>query len=471
MERELAPRRRLTGVRSALLLSAVLLTLGCTSHESSRTPPPPAGARLGDTVRETRLEPAWIQDGIVYELFVRDFTEEGTFRAIIPRLPELQEMGVGTIWLMPIHPIGETERKGTFGSPYSIDDHYAVDPAYGTADDFRALVEAVHDRGMRVILDLVVNHTSWDNAWIDEHPDWYTRNASGDIVPPIPDWSDVADLNYDNGQLRAEIVRVMTYWVAEFGVDGYRVDTASMIPLDFWREAIPAVERIRPVFFLAEGNDPALIGAGFDMLYGWDDYHDAKRVAARAPAGPFVAMAARRLADLPAGTFLRFTTNHDETAWDAPPPVLFGSEEAARAMAVAYLLTAGVPMIYNGQELGTAENVVFFEKHRYDWDANAETRAFYRWLGTTWQASEALRFGDMRPVRHDADRDVVSYLRRSETTEVLVLAHVRDGSAEVVLPSEIAGGWRSLVDGAPVSLSAPITLGPYAYLVAERPRR
>jgi glycosidase len=447
--------RLVAGALVVVILLAVLA--GCATW---RAAPGVHGQAAAGTVK---LQPSWVQDGLVYELFVRDFTPEGSFRAIIPRLPEIRELGVQTIWLMPIHPIGEIKRKGTLGSPYSITDYYSVHPDYGTLEDFAALVDAIHAEGLDVIMDLVVNHTAWDHPWVREHPEWYTRDAQGNMMSPLPDWSDVADLNFENAALREELVRIMTFWVSEFDVDGYRVDTASMVPIDFWAQGIAAVQAVKPVLFLAESSDVSLREAGFELFYDWQGYGRLKEAFAGGRADVFTAAAAREVP--PGGAFLRFITNHDETAWDAPPPVLFGSPAAARAAAVAELFLPGVPLLYNGQEIGNDESWAFFEKWDYDWNANPETRAFYAALGNAWQHTDALRSGGVEVVRGRNGRNVISYLRRVPGETVLVAVNIRGNRQEAALPQEYHGTWTDLLTGRTVSLDGQTVLDPFEFLV------
>lgn len=458
--RNIPVHRRLVLILGA---GALLLLIGCNS-----LPTPVEGSRPSDVVQETHLEPQWIQEGLVYELFVRDFTPEGTFRAIIPRLEEIRELGVETIWLMPIHPIGEEERKGRLGSPYSIRDYYTVDPAYGSEADFQALVDAVHRLDMHIIIDLVVNHTAWDHPWVEEHPEWYTRDGEGNIVPPVEDWSDVADLDFSNQELREELTRIMKYWVSEFNIDGYRVDTASMIPPGFWKESIPRVKEVKPVLFLGETNDPALSEAGYQLIYSWDSYGWLKNTAEGGSSAIFVAGAERQMENIEGASYLRFITNHDETAWDAPPPVLFDSQEGAMAMAVAHMFMPGVPLVYNGQEIGNEDSWAFFDKWNYDWSLNPEVRDFYVRLGEIWQQEEALRFGDMRRIRLENSERTVGYLRRTQNDELLILVNTGNEKVHPGLPPELHGSYTELFSKSLVQLDGESALEALEYGVYSK---
>jgi glycosidase len=375
-------------------------------------------------------------DTVIYEVYLRSFTPEGTFRAVIPRLEELQRLGVTTLWLMPIHPVGEVERKGTLGSPYSIRDYTAVNPEFGSMEDFRALVEAVHERGMTVILDLVANHTAWDNPWAESNPEWYVKGPDGAIThPPGTDWTDVAQLDFSNPELRAAMRAAMRFWVEEVGIDGYRADVAEMVPMDFWREAIAELRSVKPVIMLAEGADPELHAAGFDITYAWNTYHVLKEVWGGAPVDTLHAiLAAEREAYPPGAGRLRFTTNHDETAWDDTPLALFGGTEGAQAAAVIAFSLPGIPLIYNGQEVGDTQRLPLFEQVPIEWDRDPTMRRFYERLLAERADRPALHRGGYEPVPHAASADVLAFRRAAEGDTALVLVNVRDRGAAVDLP-------------------------------------
>ncbi|MDX1531043.1 MAG: alpha-amylase family glycosyl hydrolase [Rhodothermales bacterium] len=421
-----------------LVLVPAVLT-GCARRPAVEAPPPPAR----------------VEANVLYEVFVRDFTPEGTFRAMIPRLDTVRAMGVNTIWLMPIHPVGVERRKGELGSPYAIQDYFAVNPRFGTEDDFRALVDAAHERGLRVLIDLVANHTAWDNAWVTEHPDWYTKDSTGAIThPPGTDWTDVADLDYSNPAVWEAMREAMRYWVEEFDIDGYRCDVAELVPLDFWAEAIAELRQIKPVLMLAEGADPALYDVGFDLTYAWDTYAALKEVWDGLPTGQlYEALEAEREAYDPADARLRFTTNHDETAWDAPPVVLFDGLDGARAASVVAITLPGVPLLYNGQEVGSEQRLPLFEQMAIEWDQNPEMRRFYDALLALRAESPALQYGALEPI-DTAGPDVIAYYRMEAGEEALVLVNARDRAVEATLP-----------DG------AAVPLGPYGWRVVTGARQ
>ncbi len=362
-------------MRTRLTCLALLAAVGLPAAAQSPTP-----ALAPDT--------SWVRRSALYEVFVRDFSPAGTFRGVIEGLDRIQASGADVLWLMPIHPIGVKNRKGTFGSPYAVKDYRAVNPDYGTAADFRALVDAVHARGMKLILDWVPNHTAPDHPWTREHPDWYFRDAKGQPMVPrdekgkLTDWTDVAQLDYKVPALRREMIATMRHWLQEYGIDGFRVDVAGFMPYDFWREATPQIRAAvpRPILLLAEWGDLEMHRLGFDLTYGWDSYKRLKEVWGGAPASGFVSAELADMRAMPAGGMrMRFTTNHDETAWDQPPLALFAGSPGARAAFVANGLLPGRPLLYNGQEVENPEKVALFEKKPLAWaqPAAAEALGFY----------------------------------------------------------------------------------------------
>ena len=424
-------------------LALLVFLAGCASVPDRPAPTPVADE--GGVEPLAWEAPAWAEGAVLYEVFVPDASPEGTFRGLIRRLPEIEALGATTLWLMPIHTVGVEGRKGELGSPYAIRDYYAVNPEYGTEADFRALVEAAHDRGMHVLLDFVANHTAPDNAWVAEHPEWYTRGAGGGLSTPISpdgeptDWTDVADLDYSNAALRAEMTDVLRYWVREFDVDGYRCDVAGWVPYDFWAEAIAAIREVKPVLMLAESEDPAIHRVGFDLTYAWPEYAAMKAVWGGAPASTLVDLVARVQAELPPGAGrLRFTTNHDETAWDAPPPALFGGQAGAQAAFVLAASLPGAPLVYNGQETGVEAPVPFFSRTPYDWTARPDVRAFYARFLAAYPQSEALRTGALARIEA-ASEDVVFAERTAGGERVVVLVNVRDRPATVATPARAPG--------------------------------
>jgi glycosidase len=394
----------------------------------------------------------WVARSVLYEVFVQKFSPSGDLRGVIEGLDRIEAVGADVVWLMPIHPIGEVNRKGTLGSPYAARDYRAINPAYGTPDDFRALVQAVHDRQMKLILDWVPDHTSPDHHWVRERPDFYFRNARGEPSVPrdpdgkLTDWTDVVQLDYGNPDLRREMIATMRWWLQEFGVDGFRVDVAGFLPYDFWREAVPALRAAvdRRILLLAEWDDYEMHRVGYDLTYGWNSYKRLKAVWKGASASSFVRGELAELRAMPAGGMrMRFTTNHDETAWDAPPVAIFKGSTGARAAFVAVALLPGRPLLYNGQEVESPQKLGLFEPGPVAWDQPqaGEARAFYRRVLELARTDRAFVEGDLREVRTSAPKDVIAYRRG----DVVVLVNPRPRAVRVTVPGAAVDGGRDLL--------------------------
>ncbi|MDX9942166.1 MAG: alpha-amylase family glycosyl hydrolase, partial [Bacteroidales bacterium] len=310
------------------------------------------------------------EDLVVYEVNLRAFSPEGTLQGVIEGLDHIRSLGVNVIWLMPIHPIGQVN---SVNSPYSVQDYLAVNPEYGTLDDLRQLTDAAHQRGMAVIMDWVANHTAWDHPWIS-NPGWHSTDDQGNIIiPPGTNWQDVADLNFSSFPMRQALTDAMRYWVLEANVDGFRCDYADGVPFDYWRTAIEELRAIpnRRLVMLAEGNRSDHYQAGFEMTYAWTYYARLKDVFNGQNANILYTTHTGEYAGVPQGKhLLRYTTNHDESAWDATPMTLFNGQQGALAAAVATTFMGGVPLIYTGQEVGRTATLPFFSQSPVDWTAN-----------------------------------------------------------------------------------------------------
>ncbi|MGA2868328.1 MAG: alpha-amylase family glycosyl hydrolase, partial [Verrucomicrobiota bacterium] len=298
-----------------------------------------------------RTSPDWLRTGTIYEIFPRDFSVAGNLNGVTARLDDLQALGVNILWIMPIHPIGEKFRKGEYGSPYSIKDYYAVDPNYGTLADFKKLVAGAHQRGMKVIMDLVANHTAWDSVMM-AHPEFYKQDASGHVIPPVPGWTDVAGLNYHNAALRGYMIAMMKYWINEADVDGFRCDVAYMVPTDFWEQVRAELTKVKPdIMMLAEASKPELLTNAFDIDYSWPLLATMNDVIIHdAPASEIHKTWEENLQKFPRDSLhMRISDDHDE----ARAVARYGINGALAASALMFTLD-GVPLMYNGMEAGDA---------------------------------------------------------------------------------------------------------------------
>ncbi len=421
--------------------------------------------------------PDWAHDAVIYQINTRQFTPEGTFNAAQEHLPRLKELGVDILWLMPIHPIGEVNRKGSLGSPYSIKDFFGVNPEFGTEDDFRAFVEAAHAHGFKVILDWVANHTAWDNPLVTEHPDWYETDWKGDFHPtPWTDWADIIDLNYDDPDLRAYKTRALKYWVEEFDIDGYRCDVAGYVPLDFWETARAELEEIKPVFMLAEWQQRDLHRKAFNASYGWAWKEAAQRIAqGQSDAGDLRGFLGDQISTWPLDAYrMLYTENHDQNAWDASTGAIYG--EAYHAMLTLSFVTEGIPLIHNGQEVGNQNQLEFFERDPIDWgDANHPDGDLIKSLIALKKNNKALHNGAaggrIIPVSTNNPSQVLSFAREKDGNAVLVLYNLSDQPADFTLTDgPIAGTWTTAFDTNEMGLSLgrSVSLGAWQGLVLTK---
>lgn len=364
----------------------------------------------------------WVRDGVIYEIYPRAFSQQGNFDAITARLDELKDLGVTILWLMPIHPIGQEKKKGTIGSPYAVRDYYAINPDYGTSDDLKRLVREAHARGLKVIIDIVANHTSWDSVLM-RHPEFYKHDAQGNITYPY-DWYDIAALNYGNQDLRRYMTDMLKHWIREFDLDGFRCDVAGEVPTDFWENARRELEQIKPdIVMLAEAHKAELQVNAFDLDYSWP-LHTALTnvIQGRERASDLRVEWEKEVKEWPRGALhMRFSDNHDERRAIAR----FGEQGALAASAFVFTLD-GVPMIYNGMEVGdTTESgaPALFEKLPIFWsiaERRPEFPKFYKKMMAMRRESVALRRGTLKWLKNSDESRVVTFVRRAPGDEVLV---------------------------------------------------
>jgi glycosidase len=359
--------------------------------------------------------PGWLAESVIYEINTATFSGAGNFAGVTARLSDLKSLGVNLLWLMPIHPLGKLKSKPPLGSPYAVRDYYGINPSYGTADDLHALIDGAHAAGMRVIIDIVANHTAWDCVLM-EHPDFYRHDAQGHIVAPNPDWTDVAALNYANPHVREYMITMLEHWLRDFRLDGFRCDAAGLVPVDFWERTRERLDKIKPdVMMLAEWDSPELLRRAFDIDYSWPLYKTLKAVmAGGAPASDLrKTWEEQRARFAPGALHMRFIDNHDEERAIA----LFGE---AGAMAAAFFMFTldGVPMIYNGTEVGdsteSGADALFYQLKVFWPIANRRPAflPFYKQLIAQRRSSEVLQRGDLVWQDNSVPDQVLTYSRR-----------------------------------------------------------
>lgn len=386
--------------------------------------------------------PDWAYNATIYEVNIRQFTEEGTFKAFSEHLPRLKELGVDILWLMPIHPIGEFNRKGTLGSYYSVKDFTAVNPEFGSMDDFKKLVEQIHSLGMYVIIDWVANHTSWDNVWVEKYPDFYTRDDNGNFVPPVEDWSDVIDLNYENKDLWNEMGKALSFWVQEYDIDGYRCDVAGMVPVEFWNVVRPKLDSIKPVFMLAEWDTPEMHYNAFDMTYDWELHKIFNKIYSKEKnTSDLINHILQDRNRYPDYAFrMLFTDNHDENTWNGTVIERLG--ESAETFAVLTYTLPGMPLIYSGQEAGNDKRLEFFESDPINWKDHSFSK-LYKSLNVLRKDNRLLwsgiKSGSFQIIPNN-NPDVLTFIRKFNNQTLFAVFNLSDKKAEVELNNDEADG-------------------------------
>ena len=419
------------------------------------------------------LPSKWSDNAVIYEVNLRQFTPSGTINEFVPQMDRLKEMGVKILWFMPIQPIGVKNRKGSLGSYYSIKDYMAVNPEHGTMEDWVVMVKKAHQLGMKVILDWVGNHTAFDHAWITSHPEYYTKDEKGNIIPPVADWSDVADLNYDNKEMRKAMTEAMKFWLRATDIDGFRCDVAEMIPVDFWQECIRELKQAkRDIFMLAEGEKANLHDKAFDATYTWNLFGSLNDIAAGKKTVKAIDDYLATQAEYPASAIrMYFTSNHDENSWHGSNWEKMGDK--SKAFAVLTYGLKGMPLVYAGQEADMRKRLRFFDKDTIDFK-NLSLNDFYTRLNKLKATEPALmhgeRGGELLRLKTGADEQVFACLRKKDNSKVLFIVNLSGKKSKVKLDSEdLAGEWIDIFDakGTPATSKSTYstTLEPWSYQV------
>jgi len=416
--------------------------------------------------------PDWSKNSTIYEVNIRQYTPEGTFKAFESHLPRLKAMGVDIIWLMPIHPIGVKNRKGTLGSYYSVKDYLAVNPEFGTMDDFKSLIKKIHASGMHVIIDWVANHSAWDNKLVTEHPEWYSKNNEGNFQPtPWYDWDDIIDFDYEQPELRKYMTEALKFWVSETDIDGYRCDVAGFIPVDFWDNVRVELEAIKPVFMLAEWEDRDMLKNAFDMTYAWTLWNKLREIAKEGkPVGGLIEYMAHDVSTFPRdGYKMTFTDNHDKNSWEGNQYSNFGP--ALETCIVFAATVNGMPLVYSGQEAGLDRSLRFFDKDTIIWK-NHRNEQLYTQLFDLKHKNQALwngkHGGQMVRVYNDSQDKIISFYREMNGNKVLPIFNFSNETVNVTLNTKFAADtYTELFSKKTYKLQGndPIELPAWGYIV------
>ena len=436
-------RQNLNMVKLMFAIATAITLVSCNANPSTS---PQANNKTMDSSAGTD----WIKSTNIYEVNVRQYTPEGTFNAFAAHLPRLKEMGIKTLWFMPITPIAQENKKGSMGSPYACTDYTAINPEFGTLEDFKALVSTAHGQGFKVIIDWVANHTGWDHRWTKEHPDWYEKDSASGGFKRASGMDDIIELDFKNPQLRKAMIDAMKFWVEEAGIDGFRADLAFWVELDFWVEAKAELHKQKQLYWLGELDPlehPDYMQV-FDAAYTWTWMHKTREFYQNQQSVAVLDSVLQRYASV-AGTQAWFTTNHDENSWNGSEYEKYG--EAAKALAVFSCTWKGVPLVYSGQELPNKKRLEFFEKDAIKWTGTFELQDFYKTLLNLRSAHPALHSdAEVTRLRTSDDGSVLAYLRKSGAREVLVLLNLSaKNNLRFELNSDaVKGNFKNVFSGA-----------------------
>ena len=462
---------KVKNIKYLLLITIAFSYLGCENTTTNTENQP------SDIPVTNQLE--WTKDKTIYEVNLRQYSPSGSFEALTNDLERIKEMGIDIIWLMPIHPISTVKRKGTLGSYYAVADYKDVNPEHGTLEDFKKLTDKIHELGMYTIIDWVPNHTGWDNHWITEHSDYYTKNDKGEIIDPINTetgeswgWTDVADLNYDNPEMRAAMIDAMKFWMTDYGVDGFRCDVAHGVPQYFWEDCIKELKTVdENVFMLAEAEIDSLRNqADFEMTYAWN----FKNVIVGIADGDSTTSSIDRYlaADrkkFQKGYHMYFTSNHDENTWHGNVFKRFG--DGHKAFAVLCATFDGMPLVYSGQEAPMKKDLKFFEKDTIDWNGYAYAD-FYKSLLTLKKRNQALwnggYGGEPVKIKTGNDDNTYAFLREKNEDKILVILNLSNQRQDITLGGKnYTGEYKDVFNQLTVIIEEhqELSLEPWDYIV------
>ena len=417
----------------------------------------------------------WTHNTNIYEVNIRQYTPEGTFKAFANELPRLRDMGVETLWFMPVTPIAQKNKKGVLGSYYAASDYTSTNPEFGTLDDFRILVKQAHALGFKVIIDWVANHTGWDHKWTKEHPDYYEKDPISDNFKIASGMDDIIELNFHNPQLVRAMTDAMKFWITECDIDGFRCDLAFWVELDFWQKARKELDAVKPLFWFGELDPiehPEYMGT-FDAAYTWTWMHKTEEFYKKHFPTKELDTVLKQY-DALGNESMRawFTSNHDENSWNGSEYEKYG--DMAKALAVFCCTWTGIPLVYSGQELPNLKRLKFFEKDEIKWTGNNELHAFYKTLLSLHSRNEALRAGDdnsqTQRINTSDDDHVFTYLRKNERAEVLVLLNFSDVDVRFSLNEKVNGQFKEIFSEEPGNFSTDqnFHMKPWEYLVFEK---
>ena len=424
-----------------------------------------------DSAATINGHPAWIMQGNIYEVNTRQYTPQGTFNAFAPNLQRLKDMGVQTLWFMPINPISKVGRKGVLGSYYAVSDYDAINPEYGTMNDWKTLVSKAHSMGFKVVIDWVPNHTGADHPWLTNHPNFFIKDSTGKPAVAF-DWDDVRQLDYKNAEMQDSMIAAMKYWITQSDIDGFRCDVAWNVPGEFWKKCIAQLKAAKPgLFFLAEGDKPYLLQNGFDAFYPWDEFHKMIEVAqGKRPAFALDSVKNRYDTAYPPNAIpMYFTSNHDENSWNKADYATMPGASHAPFAVLTQTFAHSVPLIYSGQEGPFLDSVSFFYKDTIQF-GQYKRAAFYKTLLNLRKNNPALAAdASFKKLRTSNDAAMYAFEREKNGSKVLVVLNLSKTPQKFTWkdqPSEKEWNNIFLMNREPVDKGFGIE--PWGYAVYER---
>lgn len=394
--------------------------------------------------RYTVCQPAWSSHSVIYQINTRQFSSTGDFKGVVEQLPRIKALGADILWLMPIHPIGQKNRKGKLGSPYAVKDYKAINPEFGSEDDFRLLVTQAHNLSLKVIIDWVPNHSAWDNPLVETHPHWYAKDYKGDFRPsPWWDWSDIIEFDYGEPSLREFMIGAMKYWVDRFDIDGFRCDVAGYVPNDFWQEARAAIDKIKPVFMLAEWENRDLHESAFNMSYAWSWNETLHELAhGKCSLDRLRKYYSWNERSWPRNAYrMTFVSNHDKNAWDGTQREQF--KDALEACIALSVIGEGMPLIHNGQEAGESKRLAFFDRDPIAW-RHDPIGDLYTSLIALKKSKQVLGNGEfgarMIQVPNSSMDNVFSFVRCNDAEKVFVIINFSSHTVDVAFEEPLYKG-------------------------------
>lgn len=414
--------------------------------------------------------PAWIMQGNIYEVNVRQYTPEGTLNAFAKHLDRLKAMGVETIWFMPINPISKVDRKGSLGSYYAVSDYTALNPEFGTIEDFKNVVQAIHDKGMKVLIDWVPNHTGADHRWLKQHPDFFVKDSTGKAAMAA-DWADTRQLDYKNPVLQDSMISAMKYWVEKTDIDGFRCDVAWNVPANFWKKSIPELKKLKNVFMLAEGDSTYLPKSGFDAVYPWHMFKMMGKVAkGERPAFSLDSINAENDRMYPKNTIqMYFTSNHDENSWNNADFGIFPGIVHAPFAVFSQTMKNSVPLIYSGQEEPVLRSLKFFDKDPISFK-NFQREAFYKTLLNLRKRNIALSAdASFKKVNVGDEKAIYAYVREKNNEKVFVILNLSETEQPITIKdNNLIGKAFNVFKGSTEVISSKETkMKPWGYTIYE----